>query len=216
MVGVFPKFSLARIRHIVYEVTIRSIGVQFRWMPPGFVLCLWGVVFGCFQHLGCFQFNTHRSSVSMNTSFFVNLHRLKGLWLFVFPRSSLFGYSNGFFAVASCFGLFGLQFLFVLLLTSPSGWSWLFAGVLGWLWFFPFGSAGLPLMIRLWFSDRGRESSRERSFMVSSYTPWLIDPPSSCKWEVTVVNLPCCATSHDVGGEETIKLIFPFTNGLLK
>ena len=54
-------------------------------------------------------------------------------------------------------------------------------------------------------ASRGRESSRERSFMVPRDTPGRIDPPSSCKWEVTVVNLPCCATSHDVGGEETIK-----------
>ena len=65
MLGVFPLFSLGRIRHIVTEVTIRSIGVQFRWMPPVFVLGLWGVVFGCFQHLGCFLFITHRSSIPL-------------------------------------------------------------------------------------------------------------------------------------------------------
>ena len=54
-------------------------------------------------------------------------------------------------------------------------------------------------------ASRGRESSRERSFMVPRDTPGRIDPPSSCKWEVTVVNLPCCATSHYLGGEVTIK-----------
>ena len=38
---------------------------------------------------------------------------------------------------------------------------------IGWLWCFPFGSAGLQLKIRLWFSDTraGCESSCERSFL---------------------------------------------------
>ena len=46
-----------------------------------------------------------------------------------------------------------LVFLFVLLLTSlplDDRDVWL---AFGWLWFFPFGSAGLRLKIRLWFSD---------------------------------------------------------------
>ena len=47
----------------------------------------------------------------------------------------------------------GFGFLFVLLLTSLPLDDRDFWLAFGWLWFFPFGSAGLRLMIRLWFSD---------------------------------------------------------------
>ena len=105
----------------------------------------------------------------------------------------------GWILVASCFCLFGFGVWFLLPLTSLHlGDRDIWLTVASLLWDGRFTIA-FPA------ASRGRESSRERSFMVSSYTPGRIDPPSSCKWEVTVVNLPCCATSHYVGGEEKIK-----------
>ena len=68
------------------------------------------------------------------------------------------------------FAFLGFRFSCVLLLTSlplDDRDDWL-AGV-----FFPFGSAGLQLKIRLWFSDTraGCESSCERSFILSCFIP---------------------------------------------
>ena len=76
-------------------------------------------MFGCFQHLGCFQFITHRSSVSLNTSFSL-FAAFEGVM--VFPRSLPFGalgrimdFIQGRFLL---WAFFGVSVLFVLLFTA--------------------------------------------------------------------------------------------------
>ena len=69
------------------------------------------------------------------------------------------------------FAFLGFRFFLCLFCFSPNS-PWMIV-TFGWLWCFPFGSAGSQLEIRLWFSDTrvGCASSSERSFIVSGYTP---------------------------------------------
>ena len=81
--------------------------------------------------------------MSSDYLFSLDHHRLgartdRGFGLRPLPALTFWGF--GFFCLC-CFSPLSVWMIVTF------GWR------LGWLWFFPFGSAGLRLKIRLWFSD---------------------------------------------------------------